>query len=70
MHSGQEDDPLVFLWSNGQQSKIFEWSNAYWTVSSSVFTKKLGVMHTLFFFIVPTKVSFRDFSSMTRGIDV
>jgi len=21
MHSGQEDDPLVFLWSNGQQSE-------------------------------------------------
>ena len=22
-HSGQEDEPLVFLWSNGQQSEIF-----------------------------------------------
>jgi hypothetical protein len=61
---------FLFFGATDNRVKLFAWSNAYWTVPSSAFAKKLGGMHALFFFIVPTKVSFRDFSSMARGIDV
>ena len=70
MHSGQEEDPLVFLCSNGQQSEIVCMVKCVLNCSFTAFAKKLGGMHALFFFIVPAKVSFRDFSSMARGIDV
>ena len=70
MHSGKEDDPLVFLWNNGQQSEIVYMLKCVLNCSFICFRQKLGGMHALFFSIVSTKVSFQVFSSMVRGIDV
>jgi len=61
---------LFFFGATDNRVKMFVWSNAYRTVPSSAFARKLGGMHALFFCIVPIKVSFQDFSSMARGIDV
>ena len=70
MHSGQEEDPLVFLWSNGQQSEIVCMVKCVLNCSVICFRQEAGWNARFVFFIVPTKVSFRDFSSMARGIDV
>ena len=42
MHGGQEDDPLVFLWSNGQQSEIVCMVKCVLNCSFICFRQKAG----------------------------
>ena len=42
MNSGQEDDPLVFLWSNGQQSEIICMVKCVLNCSFICFRQKAG----------------------------
>ena len=42
MHSGQEDDPLVFLWGNGQQSEIVCMVKCVLNCSFICFRQKAG----------------------------
>ena len=50
IHSGEEDDPLVFLWSNGQQSEIVCMVKCVLNCSFICFRQKAGWIASLVLF--------------------